>query len=199
MPGNIGIILLAAGSSSRMGQSKQLLELNGEPLLRNAVNVALASDVKKVVVVLGAFEKEHKKIIQDLPVNIIHNPRWETGMGSSLKAGLNYLIHVDPKLSGTVILVCDQPLLQAGHIKSLIETNQKTKKAIVASRYAQTLGVPAFFEKKYFSELLSLGDPQGAKKVIQQHPEDVSPMDFPEGKIDLDTPEDYQGFKRNKK
>ena len=198
MPENIGIILLAAGSSSRMGQSKQLLELNGKPLLRNTANVALASDIKKIIVVLGAFEKEHRKLVQDLPVNIVYNSRWEKGMGSSLKAGLNYLLRGDPKLSGVVILVCDQPLLQASHIKNLIALHVKTKKPIVASQYAKTLGVPAFFEKKYFSELLNLDDTHGAKKVIQQHPEDLSSMNFPEGEIDLDTPEDYQTFKQGK-
>ena len=197
MDDKFGTIILAAGSSSRMGQSKQQLNIDGEPLLLRSVKAALDSTVKKIIVVLGASEKENRALIDNLPVDIIYNPRWESGMGSSLKTGLTSFIKTTAGLEGIITLVCDQPLLKSGHIDKLIEKHRLTEKPVVASWYAQTLGVPAFFGKVYFQKLLSLDDDQGAKKLLQQHPEDVGIVNFPEGEIDLDTPEDYQAFQQS--
>lgn len=194
---DIGIILLAAGNSSRMGQSKQLLKLNDQPLLRKATIVSLESRINKIVVVLGAFEGAHRSVISDLPIDIVHNPEWQKGMGSSLKVGLDFMIKNNPSLKGVIILVCDQPLLTSNHIRTLVTINHKTKFPIVASRYANTLAVPAFFDRKYFPLLFNIDDSQGAKKIIHEYPEDVATMDFSEGEVDLDTPDEYQAFKRS--
>lgn len=198
MPENFSIILLAAGASSRMGQSKQLMEVDGEPLLLNTLNAAKASLIKNIVVVLGAYEKEHRALLGDSPVHIVHNAVWKNGMGSSLKCGLTYLLKANYRLQGVVLLVCDQPLLQHTHIDKLVELHQVTKKPIIAAWYANTTGVPAFFEKKYFQQLLNLDDAHGAKKVIQDHPHDLVTMNFPEGEIDLDTPDEYEAFRKRK-
>ena len=88
---DISIILLAAGASSRMGQSKQLLLIEGEPLLLRSVKIALSGKPHHVVVVLGAGEHEHSNIIKHLPVEIVINTHWKNGMGSSIKAGLAHL------------------------------------------------------------------------------------------------------------
>ena len=113
---NIGIIVLAAGSSSRMGSSKQLLEIDGQPLLCKCVNQALAANPSQVVVVLGANEKPHRELLEKLPVQIVSNFYWKTGMGSSIKTGLNYLIQSDGELDGVILMVCDQPALTAEHL-----------------------------------------------------------------------------------
>lgn len=195
--GEYGIIILAAGASTRMGQSKQLLAVKGEPLLLRSINAAIHAGSQKIIVVLGANEKAHRDLIGDLNVEIVFNKRWEAGMGSSIKAGLRVLSELNPSLEGIVVLVCDQPLLTSDHIRQLISKHTETSKPIVASGYAATSGVPVFFHKVYFGQLMGLKDEQGAKKVIQENPGDVALQPFPQGEIDLDTPEDYERFKRS--
>ena len=191
---NIGIIILAAGSSSRMGRSKQLLEIEGEPLLCRCVRVAQAVNSNQVVVILGANEKAHREIIDKLPVHIISNYYWKTGMGSSIKTGINYLIQEVSELEAVIIMVCDQPALTAEHLEKLIQKFNQTKKSIIASSYSNSNGVPVLFGRSFFSNLLLLSDDQGAKKIIQQFPGQVATVEFPKGSFDLDTEEDYQNY-----
>lgn len=195
----IAIILLAAGPSSRMGQSKQQLLIEGKSLLIRSVEIASKSDVGKVVVVLGFDEEAHRKILNDLSVQVIFNSHWQTGMGSSLKAGLKHVLTTNPKTDSVIVMVCDQPLLTSTHLNSLIQKYRKTNALLVASSYSDTNGVPALFNHQLFDEILNLSDEHAAKKIIQKHP--VETIDFPEGAIDLDTPEDYKTFlqQRSKK
>lgn len=195
---DIGIIVLAAGSSSRMGRSKQLLEIEGESLLMRCSKVALAVNPINVVVILGANEKPHREIIEKLPLHIISNYYWKTGMGSSIKSGLNYLIQAAPDLEGVILMVCDQPALTTEHLQKLIEKFSEKKKSIIASSYANSKGVPVLFGRSFFSNLLLLGDDQGAKKIVQQFPDQVGVVEFPQGSFDLDTEEDYTNFLRQK-
>lgn len=190
----IGIILLAAGSSSRMGQSKQLLEIGGEQLLLKSTQVALQSIAEKVIVVLGANESAHRKVIEQLPCEIIVNEDWQLGMGSSLKKGLAELLLIAPKLEAVLVMVCDQPLLTSEHLNQIIKKFKLAKSQIVASYYSGSAGVPALFDKSLFEKLLNAEDQAGAKKIILQHKEVVQTIDFAQGAIDLDTPEDYQTF-----
>lgn len=196
---NISLVLLAAGASSRLGQSKQMLPVEGVPLLEHAAKTALASGVKDVIVILGANEQPHLNAIQTLPVTTIANHYWKSGIGSSIKSGLNYLIRKSPDTEAVILMVCDQPSLTPQHLRNLIETFNQTKAPIVASQYANTLGVPALFARSFFTNLLMLRDEQGAKKLIEQFQTQVKPVDFPEGSIDIDTQEDYQNYiARNK-
>lgn len=199
---NISIILLAAGSSSRMGQSKQLLDIHGEPLLIHSIKRALECAPQNVIVILGANEQAHRDVIRDLPVTIIANHFWKSGMGSSIKSGLNYLIRKSPETDAVIIMVCDQPGLTTEHLLKLIETFKQKRNPITASSYSETIGVPALFARTFFSNILMLKDDQGAKKILEQFTQHVIPIAFPEGVYDLDTAEDYQNYlgkKLNKK
>ncbi|HEX6224647.1 MAG TPA: nucleotidyltransferase family protein [Chryseolinea sp.] len=195
---HIGIIVLAAGSSSRMGRPKQLLEIDGEPLLCRCVAHAVTASPEHVVVVLGANEKPHREILEKLPVQIVSNFYWKTGMGSSIKTGLNFLIQSGAELDGVILMVCDQPALTSEHLLKLIQQFREKKKAIIASDYAGSSGVPVLFSRSFFSNLLLLSDDQGAKKIVQQFPDQVETVPFPNGNIDLDTEEDYQNFLKRK-
>lgn len=190
----IGFVILAAGSSSRMGRSKQLLDIQGEPLLKRAAKVALNIREGPVIVVLGANEPAHRDVISELPLHIISNHFWKTGMGSSIKTGLNYLVQVAPEAKGVIIMVCDQPALSQQHLEKMIRQFKSGKKPIVASAYADSNGVPVLFSRVFFSNLLLLSDDQGAKKIVQQFPKEVDKVDFPNGSIDLDTEDDYQNY-----
>ncbi len=189
-----GIIILAAGSSTRMGTSKQLLLVDGTPLLARSTTIALQSGISNIVVVLGANEIEHRKAIKDLPVDIAVNKDWAQGMGGTLKVGLNHLLQHNPNTNAVIVMVCDQPLLTSEHLKLLKEKFIDSQKLIVASRYANTFGVPALFAKSLFSEIQGLRVEHGAKKIIEAHPDEIEAVDFTEGGIDLDTAEDYRNF-----
>lgn len=187
----INILILAAGSSTRLGQSKQLLKIQGVPLLRKTVLTALVTASHSVTVVLGHNFKQHKEVIQDLNISILHHREWQQGMGSSLKAGVANILKTHSDTPAIVILVCDQPFLTAEHLNVLINTHRTSGVPIVASAYASTTGVPALFDKSVFEELLKLKDDQGAKKIMEKHAGSIVEIEFASGEIDIDTPSDY--------
>jgi molybdenum cofactor cytidylyltransferase len=190
-----GLIILAAGSSSRLGQPKQKLIYKGRSLLQHAVEEGLASPCSPIVVVLGANEESlHSEI--NYP-NILHvtNYEWESGMSSSIKCGLEFMLKNGPAISQAIIMLCDQPFVDAEILNRLIEAKQQSGKLIAACTYDTTLGTPALFDKEVFSELLSLDGQQGAKKLVFDHSDQVEPVPFPLGNIDIDTVEDYEKLK----
>lgn len=185
----VGIIVLAAGNSSRLGQSKQLVQVNGVSLLRRSTEIAIQT-TQPVVVVLGAHAEAHQQVIADLKTEIVVNDAWQTGMGSSLKAGLSHLVQANPKVDAAMILVCDQPYLSVAHLQKLIAANRQQVKPIVASTYANVIGVPAIFKKELFPHLLQLDNDSGARKIIQQFTDQAHVISFEKGEIDIDTPQD---------
>ncbi|HLZ17106.1 MAG TPA: nucleotidyltransferase family protein [Cyclobacteriaceae bacterium] len=188
-------IVLAAGSSSRLGQSKQLLKIGDETLLRKTIRTVIDSGVDQVIVILGSEEKAHRNELKGLPVTAVFNPGWEKGMGSSLKRGVRFAVEKFPASEFILVAVCDQPFLTSGHIKKLMGVFQSEKNCpIVASFYAGSPGVPALFHQSIFENLLGVDDEQGAKKLIKDHRQSVCYVDFPAGEVDLDTPEDWKKF-----
>lgn len=188
---NTSLIILAAGSSSRMGEPKQLLPFEGKTFLQCTIDAALGSQATSRVVVLGADKDEIKKSFRADTIPVIHNPDWEKGMASTMQKGLNYLTKYKVP-DQVIILLCDQPFVHSGILDALIETQKTTGKGIVACRYSETLGVPVLFTKKYFPEILALKGSEGAKKLIFAHLDDVAEVDFPKGSVDIDTYEDYE-------
>lgn len=195
MPGStIGLIILAAGASTRMGSPKQLLVFDGKSLIRHSVQQALASKCFPVVVVLGANKELIKLELDDLPVFVAENPHWQDGMASSIQCGIEMLLTVHPGIQAAIIMLCDQPYVNTLFINNLLNTFEKKPQPVVASFYGNEYGVPALFRKDLFSELLALQGNAGAKKLMQQYKNEVVPVVFPEGLIDIDTPEDYLGL-----
>ena len=192
--GNIPILLLAAGSSSRMGQSKQLLNIRGKTLLTRTVETCLSANTGEVIVVLGSKEKTHLSLIEKLPVKVVSNPRWSLGMGSSIKAGINYVKEFYPESAATIISVCDQPHLTAAHLNHLVDKFIQSKKAIIASSYDNTVGVPILFNQSLFKDLAQIKNTDGAKKLVKKYAASTAEVPFPLGAIDLDTIADYNTF-----
>lgn len=189
-----GIIILAAGASTRMGQPKQLLRVGAERLLQRVVRIALISSFRPVVAVLGANRESVQPELEGLPVHKVFNPHWSSGMGSSISSGLDYLLQEEPELDAVMILVGDQPLLSVQVLLDLKRLGQEQQQPMVVSRYADTLGVPALFKRALFADLKALQGAQGAKALIQKYHDQASILDFPEGAMDLDTPEDWAAF-----
>ncbi|HEX8246621.1 MAG TPA: nucleotidyltransferase family protein [Pyrinomonadaceae bacterium] len=191
----VGLILPAAGASKRLGNfPKQLLEFRGKTLIRRAAENALASECGKICVVLGASAGKIKREIDDLPIEIAVNEDWVNGMSSSLKSGLGKLLEIEPELSAAVVMLADQPLIDSTIINRLIEVFLETQAPIVASRYAETVGVPAIFARSMFDELMSLTNDGGAKLIIKKYAAAVEKVRVPEAAFDVDTPQDYENL-----
>jgi len=184
-----GIIILAAGSSSRMGEAKQNLLFNGQTLLQTAVKMALASKANAVAVVLGANADIISPTISTEPVRIFKNQNWADGMSTSISFCLGELLKLQSELSSVLFMLTDQPLVDHEFVNKLI--NQATPGKIVASSYNNTLGPPVLFDRAFFKELLAMTGNEGAKKIIQKHQKAVVEISFPLGAFDIDTPEDY--------
>lgn len=186
------ILLLAAGSSSRLGQPKQLLPYQGQTLLRRAAETAVAAaSGKPVVVVTGALHEELLPELLGLPVQIIRCVTWQQGMGASLKTGLKQLEALKYPLRGVTVMLCDQPFVTPALLEQLVATHAATGQPIVAAEYGAVRGVPVFFGPGALPLLANLPDSAGANQLLKKHPELVATVPFPEGAIDVDTPEQY--------
>lgn len=175
-----------------MGAPKQLHDWDGQPLVRHAAGIALDAACGPVAVVLGANQPAIAPALAGLPVEIIHNPRWPEGMGASIHAGLNS--NAAREAEGVILFLADQPRISPSFLRELQNQHIETGKPIIAARYADTVGVPAYFSRGTFGLLMALSPEQGCKKVIQNHMQDALLLDCPEAAIDIDTPEDYARF-----
>jgi molybdenum cofactor cytidylyltransferase len=189
-----GIIILAAGSSSRLGSSKQLLHFKGKTLLKHTVEEAAEAGAQPVIVVTGANADEVSKEIQNEKVEIVFNKNWEQGMASGIVIGLKNAIRLNKELQNVIITVCDQPFVSSSLFQQLFQKQNESAKHIVASAYADTIGTPALFTIKYFDGLMGLTGDQGAKGLLKKYSEDLATVDFPDGYIDIDTQEDYENL-----
>ncbi len=191
-----GIIILAAGNSSRLGKAKQLLPYQNKTLLQHTIDEATASNATNIIVVTGAYHKDILSRINFSFVKNIYNNNWQQGMATSMQAGLSALLADDPQLSSVIIMLCDQPFVTSQLLNEITEAKQSSGKGIVACVYKNTAGVPALFDKKYFHQLLSLTGSEGAKKMIMMNGNDVAAIDFPLGEIDIDTMHDYEQWQK---
>ncbi len=188
-----GVILLAAGSSSRLGRPKQLINYQGKTLLQHSIEAAHHSAADVLIVVLGCNADLIQTHIESKEVSVLVHAHWKDGMSSSMQCGLRHLIETR-QVDQVVLMLCDQPFVHQGLLDQLMLDKQTSGKGIIACSYAGTVGVPALFDQKYFSELLALKGTEGAKKVILNHQEDTFLVDFPLGAVDLDTEENVQKF-----
>ncbi|MEQ8755069.1 MAG: nucleotidyltransferase family protein [Coleofasciculus sp. G1-WW12-02] len=188
----VGLIILAAGASTRMGTPKQLLDYQGRSFIRHTAEVAIASVCQPIIVVLGAYAERIQPELSDLPVQVVKNQQWREGMSASIQVGLNALLTGNPHLEAIAIALCDQPFVSSQTLNHLVEAYRSTGQPIIASEYAGTLGVPVLFNNTLFPELMALKTTEGAKKLIQNYYPQVFSIPFSKGAIDIDTPKDYE-------
>ena len=187
---SIGAVVLAAGGSARFGKPKQLAIFQGEPLVRRIVAAAKDAGCAPVVVVAGAVQIT--PALSGLPVLVIDHPNWSNGLGSSIAVGVKHAATITANLDAVILLSCDQPFVNAATLRQLIQLHLENGKPIVASAYAETLGIPALFDRSCFGDLLQLRGDSGAKGVILARRHDVAPFNFPAAAIDIDTALDYE-------
>ncbi|MBI4749861.1 MAG: nucleotidyltransferase family protein [Acidobacteria bacterium] len=192
----IGILILAAGASRRLGHPKQLLPIGSQNLLQHTVECALGTGAHPVLVVLGAQAEAIKPTLNAYAIHVVENPTWEEGMGASIRTGIAALSQLG-SVDAVVIAPCDQPFLSTQFLSDLITTFFRTRKNIIASQYADTVGIPALFTSSFFPLLLALGGDTGAKKIIQANLDQTILIPFAGGSLDIDTPEDAIRFLKN--
>lgn len=189
----VPLLLLAAGGSTRMGQPKQLLEYRSRPLLRHAVEQALGSVCRPIIVVLGADADACGAAIDDVPVEKVINAGWEAGMGSSIRAGMSAIsTNADAaNADAVVIALCDQPLISSAFLDSLVRAHIDRGAPMVAASYDDRPGVPALFARSLFPKLAALDGQAGAKALLQAAGGDLLTIPAPQAAVDVDTPDDY--------
>jgi len=188
-----GLVLLAAGASRRMGRPKQLLPIDGRPLLRLVTERALRAPVSPVVVVLGAHADEIGPVLTGLPVHRVSNPEWEEGLGSSVRAGVEAALQLAPDLAGLIILPADQPELPALHLENLITRFRQGGCSLVASLTGDRRVPPVLFGAAWFDWLRQLTGDAGARDLLRENRPEFATVPLVSN-ADLDTPEDYDRF-----
>lgn len=187
----LDIIVLAAGTSSRLGKSKQLLTIEGENLVnrvaRVACELALQFNFHPPTFIIGKDQQRVEQSLSDLDIELHFNADWQLGMGASIISAVN---HLADDTDAILLLSCDQVLLNADSLRSVVECWQANPKKIIASAYNKTIGIPVIFPRRFFSELLQIDPDKGARQVLKKFPDEILSVDLPEAGQDLDTPED---------
>jgi molybdenum cofactor cytidylyltransferase len=175
-----------------MGQPKQLLPWGEKTLIEHQISVLMQLGTP-IIVVLGAYSEQIWPVIEHYPVIIAVNDKWESGMGSSVACGITKVELTEAEAKGALITLVDQPLIPADHYYSLLETFEPGSQQIIASTSAEGWkGVPALFDKCYFSELKNLRGEKGAKTLIKQYPSRIKTVECDQIINDIDTLETYQ-------
>jgi molybdenum cofactor cytidylyltransferase len=188
--GPVAGVLLAAGTSSRMGSNKLLFELDGESVLRRAARRALAGGLSPLVVVLGHEADRAARELAGLPCQTVINPGYEQGITSSLQTGLSAL----PSGSGaTVVMLADMPNVTAEMIAGLVSRYRASDAPLVVSDYEGVHAPPMLYDHALFGELQEMAEGSGCgRQVVKRHRPEAEVLHWPATALaDLDVPADY--------
>jgi molybdenum cofactor cytidylyltransferase len=180
-------IVLAAGASTRFGSPKQLVRVNGRPLMHSAVAHAVEVAGHSVTVVLGANAAELAPLLKHTPASVIVNRDWHEGLGSSIRAGV---ARVPGSCTAVLLLLADQAAVTTEDLRRLIGAWRRQPEYIVAAQYSGTVGAPAIFPRSRFADLAGLRGDSGARSVFMRNPDRVVRVPMESAALDIDTPED---------
>jgi len=187
-------VILAAGSSRRLGGKipKQLLEIEGQPMIRRIAERTLASRLSEVAVVLGHHGSAVRRALTDLDLTIVENPDYRRGQSTSLRAGVGGL---SPDVLAALFIPCDMPFLSARLLDDLIEAYERTGGPIVVPVFDGQRGSPVLFHRSLFPELLQIEGDVGGRAILPRHAEKIIEvgLDSAEPLLDIDTWNDYLG------
>ena len=188
-------VLLAAGTSRRLGRPKQLLEIDGIPLIRRAALAALATEPRQLLVALGAEVNGCRAVLADLAVDIHIVDDWAAGMGETLASAARAL---RPPVDGMLVFGVDQPALDAAHLRALVARWRANPSRAVASGYADIIGTPALFPASWLAQLTALAGDQGARALLRDSHEKPELLHAPELAIDIDDAQDFAAWQRTR-
>ena len=185
-------ILLAAGESLRFGgETKQLLDFAGEPVIRRVAREACRSLLGEVVVVVGHRSGAVEEALAGLDLRAVRNSRYREGLSSSIAVGIHW---IDRGAEAALFMTADQPLLTKQVINRILSRYTQTKAAIVVPSFEGQRGSPVLFERKLFADLQALRKDRGGREIIRRRPELVEAVELESGLplADMDTPADYR-------
>lgn len=185
------MIILAAGSSTRMGQPKQLLAWKKTNLINYVIDKGLKAGIKSIYVVLGNNAEQISDAISFDNINIVNNVLWKKGMGTSISVAVKCIVNKSKKYDAVLIALVDQPLLDEKHYKELILRYLTTKNEIIATQMIKSGGVPAIIDAKHFESLMQLEQDVGAKEIIASNKNKVLTIDPIGQMVDIDNLETY--------
>ena len=184
---HIHVVVLAAGGSSRFGSAKQLVRVNGRPLMHSVVSRAVELAGHSVTVVLGAHAADLAPLLRHSPASIAINRDWTEGIASSIREGLS---HAPDTADGVLILLADQAAVTTEDLRRLAGLWRRNQTSIVTAQYAGAVGVPAIFPRWCFRELSELRGDRGAQLLLQRHVDRLVRLPMPSAELDIDRPED---------
>jgi len=191
--GRIAGVVLAAGTSSRMGRNKLFLRLGGTSVLRRAVAAAREAGLDPVLVVLGHESDRALAELQGLACTPVLNQDYATGMNTSVRAGVSA---VPADASGAVLMLADMPFVTAGMLRTLVERYRSAEAPLVVSTYGEVLAPPILYGRPLFGELRALDGDGCGKRVVKAHRREAIEMAWPPAALaDLDVPEDLDGVR----
>jgi molybdenum cofactor cytidylyltransferase len=183
-------VVLAAGSSRRMGRNKLLLELEGEPLVRRVARRAAAAGLDPILVVLGHEAASVQAALADLPHQALLNPDHASGANSSLRLGI---ASVPAGARAAVVLLGDMPFVTTEMIRAVVSRYALEAPRLVVSSYGEVTAPPTLYDASLFAEFTPLEGEGCGKHVVRRHWEEAAVLSWPEQALaDLDRPEDYE-------
>ncbi len=188
--GAVAGIVLAAGPSTRMGENKLLLRLDGETVLARAVRRAVAAGLDPVLVVLGHEAERALPELAGLPCRPVVNPDYARGLNASARAGI---AAVPSRARAAVVLLADMPLVTARMIAAVVERYRQSDAPLVICEYGGVQAPPTLYDRSLFAEIGGSAGEGCGKRVVRRHRAEAEAVDWPaEALADLDRPEDYE-------
>lgn len=188
--GPVAAIILAAGSSTRMGRNKLLLDVGKQPLVRRTVAAALEAGLHPVIVVLGHEAERVRAAISGLGCRTVINREHALGMRVSLQAGVRA---VPQDARGAVVILADMPFVTASMIRAVAERFVAGDAPLVVSEYGDVSAPPTVYDRSLFPELLAMTGEGSGKQVLLRHRHEAAVVAWPEQALaDVDRPEDYE-------
>ena len=190
---NVAGVILAAGGSQRLGRPKQLLDWQGQPFIAKVAQNALEAGLSPLIVVTGAESEAVRAALTGLPVAIIHNPDWQAGQSTSLRAGMGAL---PEDCQAVMLLLSDQPQVSPTLIRSVVETYATQRLPVTAPRIAGRRANPVLFGRETFEALRGVQGDQGGRGVFNQFK--VAWLEWIDERaaLDVDDEEAYQRLQR---
>lgn len=191
----VSAVVLAAGMSSRMGTPKQLLRIDGKPILEHTLAHVRKAGVSQIVLVLGFAADAVAKEISTQGLKIVRNEAYQQGMGTSLRTGLT---EVDPQSSAALIVLGDQPFVRATTLNQLIECHRSSDPQIVIPLYKGFRGNPVLLDRTVFPEVAGLSGDVGCRAIFGSHTQGIYKLalDDPGILLDIDNPDDLEKVSR---
>ncbi len=181
------VVVLAAGASRRFGSPKQLVRIDGRPLLHGAVARAVAVAGPCVWVVLGSGAASLTAVLRQSPASVLINRDWAEGIGSSLRTAVR---HLPASCDAILVSLADQVAVTPQDLARLAQAWRRQPAAVVAASYAGIVGVPAIFPRWSFPDLAALRGDAGARVLLRRYAERVVRVPMPSAEVDIDVPED---------